>query len=93
MRAMGIGVRTFLRPSIYTSKTPKRRYKKLPGRPVGFIEVKPINYKENDYNPLTMIFTVSPYRKDFYAAINQSKQKGKLSDYQQLLFDSCFKNW
>ncbi|MEN2464945.1 hypothetical protein [Ornithinibacillus sp. JPR2-1] len=92
----GISIDSPIRMSIiHASMTPKGKYKHLPGKPVGVIAVKPkdLQDEEAEYNPLMLYFCVNPYRTDLEVVLEQGKKKGSLSNYQQSLYESCFKNW
>lgn len=94
MREVGItrNFPTGIRASVYHAQIAQGRYRRLPGRPVGIIEVQPLSTR-NDYNHLILTFTVSPYRKNMRRVLLQNKRKDCLSGYAKSLFDSCFKYW
>jgi hypothetical protein len=92
--AKGIHIDSDIRMSVYhASMTAKGKYRHLQGKPVGVIAVKPKGFQDGAYNPLIIFFAVNPYRKDLNEVIEQDKRKGRLSNYQQSLYDSCFKKW
>lgn len=64
----------------------------LPGLPVGVIAVKRKGAEEDEFNPLVLKWVVSPHRRDLNQVLKQTRP-GTLGDYEQSLFDGCFKNW
>lgn len=77
----------------YAPKTAKSGSRKIEGRPVGVIAVRPKHIKPGAFNPCIIFFTVNPYRKDYNKVVEQLDRPGRLPKYEQSLFDSCFKNW
>jgi len=92
MRKVGISINAAQRMSVYQSQIDIGLNRKLPGRPVGLIEVGQVEPKGR-FNPLVLTFTVSHYRKDFKRVLMQNNRKDRLSNYAQSLFDSSFKKW
>lgn len=83
---------TMAKVPIYTQLTAKKRDHREEGWLVGVISRKPIE-STNDFNPLTIYWTVNKLRKDYPETARQHRRKGNLSRYSQSLFDNCFRNW
>lgn len=91
MRRVGISTESAVRMSVYHDQVHHGIHRKLPGKPVGVIEVG--SRVKRDHNPLKLTFTVSRYRNDLKYVVMQGERKDCLSGYAKSLFDSCFKNW
>jgi hypothetical protein len=81
------------RNAAHAPKEARTAQKRLPGRLVGIIAVRPKGLRSAEYNPLIIRFVVNRYRKDLNKVIDQTNKTSRLPNYEQSLFESCFKNW
>jgi hypothetical protein len=81
------------RNSANAPKHARQTDRRIPGRLVGVIAVRPKGIKTHDFNPLIIRFVVNRYRKDFNQVVDQTDRKTKLPRYEESLFNSCFKYW